>query len=152
MTRETGEDSQTTVRLARLGDARRVATLCHQLGYPVSQEEAQRRLKCIQQDERHAVYVAELVDGYVIGWVHVYLRMLLLANQHAEVGGLVVDENHRGRGIGRILMQHAEQWARGQGCETIYVRSNVVLERAHIFYRGIGYDNIKSQRTFLKVL
>jgi len=87
-----------------------------------------------------------------VGWVHVYLRLLLLADLQAEVGGLVVDENHRGRGIGRILMQHAEQWARGQGCEAVCVRSNVVRERAHIFYQGIGYDNIKSQRTFLKVL
>jgi GNAT superfamily N-acetyltransferase len=152
MTREIGDSNQTTVRLARPEDAWRVATLCHQLGYSVSQEEAQRRLECIQQDERHAVYVAELADGCVVGWVHVYLRMLLLADLQAEVGGLVVDENHRGRGIGRILMQHAEQWARGQGCEAVCVRSNVVRERAHIFYQGIGYDNIKSQRTFLKVL
>jgi GNAT superfamily N-acetyltransferase len=78
--------------------------------------------------------------------------MLLVADLYAEVGGLVVDENHRGRGIGRILMQHAEQWARGRGCETVCVRSNVVRERAHVFYQGIGYDNIKTQRMFLKVL
>jgi len=33
------------IRLAGAGDARRIAVLCQQLGYPASREEVERRLR-----------------------------------------------------------------------------------------------------------
>jgi GNAT superfamily N-acetyltransferase len=54
----------------------------------------------------HGVYVAE-ADGALIGWVHVFVNYSLLADTPAEVAGLVVDENYRSRGVGRILMEKA---------------------------------------------
>jgi len=147
------EDSyQAAIRLASAGDAKRIAVLCQQLGYPASQEEVQRRLCQIQQDKRHAVYVAELPGGHVIGWVHVYVCQLLETDPQAEIGGLVVDEAHRRCGIGRLLMQHAEQWAREKECGTVHLRSNVVRKDAHVFYERIGYSSVKTQRVFRKVL
>jgi GNAT superfamily N-acetyltransferase len=68
------------------------------------------------------------------------------------LGGLVVDEGHRGRRIGRLLMETAEAWASARGCEALYVRSNVVRERAHRFYKEMGYDLIKQSCVFLKEL
>jgi GNAT superfamily N-acetyltransferase len=111
----------------------------------------QRRLSQIQQDEQHAVYVAEL-SGHVVGWVHVYVCKLLVADPQAEVGGLVVDENCRRYGVGRLLMQQAEQWTCEKGCWAVYLRSNVVREGAHAFYEGIGYSNVKTSMTFCKAL
>jgi GNAT superfamily N-acetyltransferase len=149
---ESCDDRQTTVRVARLDDAERIARLCQQLGYPVSSEEARRRLERIHQEDRHVVYVAELADGRIAGWVHVCARFLVVVDLHAEIGGLVVDEGYRGCGIGKLLMQHAEEWARGQGCWTVYLRSNVVRTGAHAFYEKIGYSVIKTSLTFHKAL
>jgi GNAT superfamily N-acetyltransferase len=125
--------------------------LCQQLGYPASQEEVQRRLNQIQQDDQHTVCGAEL-SGHVVGWVHVYVCQLLVADPQAEIGGLVVDEGHRRRGVGRLLMQQAEQWAREKGCWAVYLRSNVVREGAHAFYEGIGYSSAKTSMAFRKAL
>jgi len=70
--------------------------------------------------------------------------------RHAELGGVVVFAEQRGRGLGRLPMEQAEGWARDGGCEVAYVRSNVAHERAHRFYEGIGYEHIKTSRVFLK--
>jgi len=73
---------------------------------------------------------------------------MLLADLGAEIGGLVVEEGWRGSGIGRRLMQQAEQWAQEQGCWAMHVRSNILRERAHRFYERLGYQSIKTQRVF----
>lgn len=151
MTIEANDSSQATIRLARAGDAEHIAALCQQLGYPATQEDVQRRLNQIQQDEQHAVYVAEL-PGHVSGWVHVYVCQLIVADPQAEIGGLVVDEDYRRCGVGRLLMQQAEQWAREKGCWAVYLRSNVVRKDAHAFYEGIGYSNVKTSMAFRKAL
>jgi len=151
-TRETTRDDQLTVRPACIGDVARIAALSHQLGYPASSEEVQRRLNQVEAQERHAVYVAQLSDGNVVGWVHVYVCYLLEADPYAEIGGLVVDEACHGRGIGRLLLQRVEEWARGQGCRTVRVRSNVVREGAHAFYKRLDYRIVKTQAVFHKVL
>lgn len=152
MSIEPDNSNQTAVRLARAGDAERIAVLCQQLGYPASQEQVQRRLDQIQQNGGHALYVAEQSDGHVVGWVHVCVRQLVVADPQAEIGGLVVDEGYRCRGVGRLLMEQAERWARGKGCWAVYLRSNVVRKGAHLFYERIGYSNIKTSLVFQKAL
>jgi GNAT superfamily N-acetyltransferase len=145
-------DEVIDIRAATQVDVHRMAALCEQLGYPSTPEQVQRRLDQIQQDEDQAVFVAEGVGGQVVGWVQVFGRKLLVVDLHAELGGLVVDEGHRGRGVGGLLMEQAEDWARARGCEALYVRSNVIREGAHRFYEGIGYELIKTSRVFLKEL
>ncbi len=139
------------LRRARLSDAERLAALCDQLGYPSSPEEVRRRLRRLQGPD-HAVYVAEGEDGTVIGWIHIFLRPLLEEDLAAEIGGLVVDEAHRGRGIGHRLLERAERWARRHGSRAVVVRSNVTRLDAHRFYEKCGYREVKTQRVFRRAL
>ncbi|RLC64969.1 MAG: N-acetyltransferase [Chloroflexi bacterium] len=152
MSQDNSDHDRVTVRLASVGDSESITVLCHQLGYPTSREEMQQRLEQVLQDERHAVFVAELSDGRVAGWVHVHLRWLVIADLGAEIEGLVVDQSCRRRGIGRLLMQRAEEWARRRGCRAVQLRSNVIRKGAHVFYENIGYSIVKTQLTFRKVL
>jgi GNAT superfamily N-acetyltransferase len=145
-----GCDEEVVLRTAIPQDADQLALLSGQLGYPVTPEQTGRRLEAIQGDESHAVFVAEGAGGRVIGWVHVFVRQLLSVGRHAELGGIVVLAEQRGHGLGRLLMEQAEGWARDRGCEVVYVRSNMNRERAHRFYEGIGYEQIKTSRVFLK--
>jgi len=145
---EPDNSDQTTIRLASAADVGRIAVLCQQLGYPASQEQVQRRLHQIQQDESHAVYVAEQSDGHIVGWVHVYVCQLVVTDPQTEIGGLVVDEGYHRRGVGRLLMEQAERWAREKGCWAVHLRSNIVRKGAHVFYERIGYSNVKTSRVF----
>jgi GNAT superfamily N-acetyltransferase len=140
------------VRQFRSDDVGSVAGLSEQLGYPASIEETKRRLTGIETDPAHAVYVAELSAGEVVGWVHVYACDLIVAERQAMVGGLVIDERVRRRGIGRLLMEKAERWARQHRCLSISLRTNVIRNDAHEFYKRIGYQRVKTQHKFQKQL
>ncbi len=141
-----------TLRPAQPDDAEAVSRLCDQLGYPASEEEVRRRLVALGQDEEHVVLVAETRDGAVCGWMHAYIRKLVVRDPHIEIGGLVVDEAQRGKGAGRLLMAEAERWAQDRGCRGVYLRSNVKREEAHRFYEEIGYRRLKTSFTLAKDL
>jgi len=119
--------------------------LCGQLWYPTNVAKVGQRLQQIQTDGQHCVYVADLPDGTVVGWIYVYLIRSLLDDPHAEIGGLIVDEGYRGQKIGERLLKQAEQWAREHGCYAVSVHSNVIRKDAHRFYERLGYRVVKTQ-------
>jgi GNAT superfamily N-acetyltransferase len=140
-----------TIRPATVDDAENIARLSTQLGYPSTTEQTVQRLLKVNERGGHAIYVAE-TGGVVVGWVHVFVSCSVVTDTSAEIGGLVVNETHRGRGIGRMLMQQAEHWAREHGCRSVQLRSNVLRSRAHSSYERLGYQVIKSQKAFRKEL
>lgn len=54
-----------------------------------------------------------------------------MTDLQAAIGGLIVDGGVRGCGIGRRLIQYAEQWAVTQGCTSVLIRSNIIRQDAH---------------------
>lgn len=133
-------------------DARAVARLCAELGYPASEEQIRHRFRALDGADDHELLVAHNDDGEVAGWVHVHVPRLLLADREAEILGLVVAGSRRGEGVGRLLMAEAERWAAKKGCGEVRLRSNVVREDAHRFYEGIGYGVHATSLVFYKTL
>lgn len=160
------------VRAATLADAADMARLSGQLGYPATPEEVAHRLRQIDGDAQHAVYLAEfaggelpgpgisaartsstdVVAGPVIGWIHVHVCHGLVSDSWLEIAGLVIDECHRGHGVGRVLMMQAEQWARDNACREVRLRSNIIRAGAHVFYEKLDYEMFKTQKAFRKIL
>jgi len=145
-------DADITVRPAESVDTAAIARLCGQLGYPSTVEDVDRRLGGARRDADSAVFVADSMRGGVVGWVHARALHLLTRDACAEIAGLVVEEGRRGRGIGGRLMAAAEEWARQQGFSTLRLRSNVVRDEAHAFYRERGYASSKTSLLFTKTL
>ena len=129
----------------RRDDAGAVANLATQLGYPSREVQLAERIAQVQGREEAAAMVAEDA-GNVVAWVHVELRRTLVADQHAQVMALVVDERCRGRGIGAALMAEAERWARKR------VAARTTREEARRFYERQGYRLTKTSNWFEKEL
>ena len=91
-------------------------------------------------------------DKKVIGWIQGEEREILAIGRYCEVVGLVVNEAHRGAGIGRRLMEAVEQWAAAHGLEQVSLRSNIVRPESHAFYEKIGYTRFKTQHAYRKRL
>jgi N-acetylglutamate synthase-like GNAT family acetyltransferase len=140
-----------TVRPAKLSDAAALAKLATELGYPSTTRQVEQRMNAVRRDSKHFVLVAESA-GSVVGWAHAYLCCLIESDLHAELGGLVVDEAHRDRGVGGELLEKVEEWARQKGCSAVTVRSNITRTAAHKFYAARGYAQIKTQLAFRKPL
>jgi GNAT superfamily N-acetyltransferase len=98
----------------------------------------------------HAVFVAE--GDKVIGWIDVGLVFHLQSGTRAEIGGLVVSSESRSQGVGRLLLQRAEQWAREKGMTRLLLRSNVKRNDAHRFYLREQYTQVKTSAVFEKNL
>jgi GNAT superfamily N-acetyltransferase len=142
------------IRRARRGDAKRIAQLSGELGYPATAAQVATRLRKLKPTSKHAVFVAESPGAAtgLIGWVHVSVSHLLESDMRAEVNGLIVAEGQRSAGAGAKLLEAAEEWARKRSCRGMNVRSNVIRERAHGFYERNGYEHYKTQKAFRKAL
>jgi GNAT superfamily N-acetyltransferase len=140
------------IRRARAEDAERLADLATQLGYPSTPAQMIERLDPLLGEKEHGILVAEDPKDGVVGWIHVYVHRGIEMEPRAELSGLVVDERHRSAGVGEALIQAVEAWARDRGCRSVGLRSNVIRERAHAFYRRLGYRQIKTQHAFRKEL
>ncbi|HEX7152173.1 MAG TPA: GNAT family N-acetyltransferase [Thermoanaerobaculia bacterium] len=138
------------VRRADSNDADAVARLMTQLGYPQDAATALRRLSAMEGSDAHITLLADDA-GTVLGCIHVFAAQRL-ESDFAEIGALVVDENARGRKVGRMLVEAAAEWAAAQGWPQLRVRSNVVRDDAHRFYEGAGFSRAKSQHVFIRTL
>jgi GNAT superfamily N-acetyltransferase len=133
-------------------DAAGAARLATQLGYPSTPVQIERRFQALGESPDARVLIAEGPDGAILGWIHVFGKRLLVSDPYAEIGGLVVDEAARGRGVGSALMASAEAWARERRYEVVSVPSNVIRVEAHEFYKSRGYQVLKSQYKLRKRL
>ena len=106
-------------------------------------EQKQRRAltEILADASRGRVYVAREA-GRVVG-----MCSLLFTVSTAEGGraawleDLVVRPDRRGRGIGRMLLEHAIGRARADGVLRITLLSDADNERAHALYRELGFTH-----------
>ncbi|HEX3130219.1 MAG TPA: GNAT family N-acetyltransferase [Thermoanaerobaculia bacterium] len=132
------------IREAILSDVTALADLATQLGYPSNPEQMAVRLEMLAGRAGNGILVAEDESG-VVGWLHVSGMYFLESPAFAEVLGLIVDKEHRGRSIGKQLLDGAVRWAAEHGYDRLRVRSNVIREDAHRFYEREGFRKIKTQ-------
>jgi len=133
---------------ATVHDADPLAMLSGELGYPSTSAQIASRLDALPED--HRVWVAREEGGRVVGWIHAYVARHLVLDPYVEIGGLVVGEGARGRGIGPRLIEQACAWARALGCDRVGVHSNVVRTDAHRFYEREGFVLEKRQGVFTR--
>jgi GNAT superfamily N-acetyltransferase len=144
--------NEIVIRPATPDDAAAIGRLAAQLGYTVLESDVNRRLAELVRQTDHEVYVAAAPGKEMVGWIHLYIDHSLLHGPLVALGGIVVDEAYRGKGIGHRLMEQAETWGRARGCTAVYLKSNVIRHEAHAFYESMGYRNVKTQYAFRKAL
>ena len=129
------------VRTAMAGDAAGVAALIEILGYPCTPDEAIERLRAVAAEPDQTLLVADR-GGSLCGLLGLNLMYYLpLGARTCRITALVVAPAHQREGIGRELLQAAENWARQAGAARIEVTSAKHRNQAHAFYRSCGYSD-----------
>ncbi|HEY5628054.1 MAG TPA: GNAT family N-acetyltransferase [Candidatus Limnocylindrales bacterium] len=132
-------EANVTVRPATPDDAERLASLLTDEGYPAGSSDLAARI------ERYAslgsqVLVAEAA-GDVVGFVTVLvLPRFEVDDLFARVTSLVVDAGVRERGIGRLLMQAAEDQAKAAGAAWLEVTAGHHRPDARRLFESLGFD------------
>ena len=142
--------SELILRAIAPGDAAAVSALTSQLGYSRTPAGILDWIQSLRSHPRSQVAFVACLDGQVAGWIDVCIERHLQSAPYALIGGLVVQDGHRSRGIGRALCLRAEEWAWEQGVDTLRVTSRSTRADAHRFYLRDGYTQIKTSLVFEK--
>jgi GNAT superfamily N-acetyltransferase len=139
---------QGEIRQAEAGDVDEVAGLAAALAmsFEFSASRLRENYPSLLAEDGACLLLAVDGDqsvGYLLGFRH----LTFYANGPVGwVEEIVVRDQERGGGIGRILMSAFEQWAAAQGCALVALATR----RAAPFYRNLGYE--ESATYFRKVL
>ena len=137
------------IREAQPDDAGQLVSLIELLPHKVTTEGVRGRIEQITVNDFPQLVAVE--GGAVIGLCG--LHRMTAIHREKPVGRitiLVVAEAARGRGVGRQLVEAAEERFGSVGCSMIELTSNDWLVEAHRFYRNIGYE--QTSKRFAKQL
>jgi ribosomal protein S18 acetylase RimI-like enzyme len=152
-----GENASVLVRRATVEDAEAVTALhgylqrmhteVHPDIFTVFDPEMTRpHFEAMLASDDAFIWVAE-IEGEAVGyaWANLMHREAtdLAHEQHAlHVQALAVAPQARGGGVGRALMQAAEDYARSLGLASVSLHTWVFNTGAHDFYERLGYERL----------
>jgi GNAT superfamily N-acetyltransferase len=137
------------IRDAKPSDAQRLVELIQELGHEITGKQVRKNLAALKKSGETPLVAA--LDKRVVGMCGISRRVVI--HRPAPLGritALVVAKEAQGEGIGRMLVNAAEEWMRKKGCQLVEVTSNDRRAAAHAFYRHLGYE--RSSIRFFKKL
>lgn len=161
------EDSQTNAVRIRSAEGGDVEALCalygefhefHVRGVPdrlaglpgrdsTEERRLRNRLGELMAGPDSTIFVAER-DGQVIGLAEVYVRddepvPARIARRFGYVQSMVVARAHRRAGVGRLLLNAAESWARARGADEMRLDTWEFSGGPLEFYERCGYRTLR---------
>lgn len=111
-------------------------------------------LKQIFADASTPVFVDVDEKGHVLGYcfcvIHDNTQSLHLQRiKTLYIDDLCVDENARGKGVGKRLYEYIVEYARQQGCHNLTLNVRECNRNALGFYRRMG---LNTQKTYLETI
>lgn len=140
-----------TIRGATNEDVDGINVLSKELGYESDVEDTRKRLEYLLRKPLHRIFVAE-TGGQVVGYITFEHYEIVYYEPGINITALVVKAEHRKKGIGKLLLDAAENYARENGLAYVRLNSGSQRVEAHEFYRNNGYDSEKDQKRFVKDL
>jgi N-acetylglutamate synthase-like GNAT family acetyltransferase len=139
-----------SIREARGADAVAVATLYRSFVSSPHITVREDRLETIASDPHNFIFVCE-ADEVVCGTAFLTLCLdAMFGNQpYGVLENVIVNEAWRGKGIGSLLFEHAEEVCRIHDCSKIILLSTATREPAHRFFEQQGFSS-SNKRGFIK--
>jgi len=78
--------------------------------------------------------VAGYVDDKIVAVSGYWIARMLYCGRYLQVSNFVVDENFRGRGVGKKILNYLENKARNLGCDKVVLDSYTENKKSHSLY------------------
>ena len=130
------------IREAELTDIIALTELMNELGYATAMDEMKTRFENIKNQKDYKTFIAT-DDTEILGMVGLSTNYSYEQNgTYVRVLALVTRSKFRKKGIGKKLMDVAENWAREIGANKVLLNCGNREEReiAQVFYKNIGYQ------------
>ena len=87
-----------------------------------------------------AIYVAEDENGKSVGFIHLETEIDYFTGEKlGYIAAIAVDKAFEGKGIGKSLLQTAEEWTRQRGYKLMWLYVFSGNTRAKALYKKLGY-------------
>lgn len=140
------------IRECRLSDCNDIYELNkNEMGYDYPCEDTYKKLMKLIKSESDKIFVA-VSDNKTIGYIHINDYESVYAPPMKNIMGIAVAEKYKRQGIGRKLMNEAENWAKNTGAYAIRLVSGAERKGAHEFYYSCGFEKTKEQLNLKKKL
>ncbi len=127
------------IRDAKALDAPQLAVLIGELGPKIDAKQVRKNLALLKKSGDTPLVA--LLGKDLVGLCGVGRRVAIHPNAPlGRITVLVVAKEAQGHGIGRKLVEAAEDWMRKRGCHLVEVTSNDRRAEAHAFYRHMGFE------------
>ena len=152
-----------TIRKANQEDIKRVIELLHQVNMvhhvlrpdlfkPHTTKYNEQELTSLLKDENKPIFV--YVDGIVLGYAFCQVsevkdNQLLEDIKTLYIDDICVDENARGKHIGKALYEHVRNYAESIGCNNITLNVWEGNDPAWHFYKDMG---MQVQKTTMEII
>ena len=137
------------IRRASYKDVDQLLNLMCDLGYPSKQDVIMKNLAEYKSSDAYEVLVAEH-QGQIMGCISLHVMKLFhTAGNSGRITSLVVSSENRGKGIGRALVNAADQYFKNKGCIKAEITSSDHRKEAHFLYQSEGF--VMDERRFIKV-
>lgn len=141
---------EVNIRPAVPGDCEALSQLNREeMGYDYPPEQTREKLLKLLKNSGDKILVAQY-EGKLAGYLHLCDYDLLYADPLKNVMGIAVSADCRRMGIGRLLLEAGEKWAKETGAAGVRLNSGETRTGAHAFYRAMGYESHKKQLNFKK--
>lgn len=138
------------IRECKLSDYIRIYELNkNAFGYEYPFDQTKARISKILPRPTDKLYVA-CFDEKVVGYIHGSDYECTYSDSLKNILAIAVDEEYRGKGIGKALLCAVEDWAKKDGCCGVRLVSGFNRMGAHEFYLHCGYIERKQQKNFIK--
>ncbi len=144
------QNDNTTLRTVRVEDAMEVLSIQRDVigegeyfinipeEFDKTNEQQREWIEKVLKNDRDTMIVAE-VDGKVVGWV-VFISQERKRMSHTGSFGIMIDEQYRDRGIGRLLLQEMITWAEHNPLiEKVSLGVFSTNHRAIALYKSMGF-------------
>ena len=151
------------VRKANKEDIKRIIELLHQVNMvhymlrpdlfkPYTTKYSAQELASLLEDESKPIFVCD--DGTVLGYAFCQVseildNQLLKDIKTLYIDDICVDENARGKHVGKALYEYVRNYARSIGCNNITLNVWEGNDAAYHFYEKMG---MQVQKTTMEVI
>lgn len=101
-------------------------------------------------NDNQAVLLVAILDGELIGLAEAYIKQAsespaVVQRKYALLQSLMIMERKRNLGVGKLLVQAVELWAREHGISEMETEVWIFSKGPLAFYEGLGYSTFKQR-------
>lgn len=117
----------------------------------LSKDQLEDKILDVLNHDDEKIFLA-VCDDEVIGYIYVNIYDVLYQEPIANIVSFILNMNKKHNGVGKTLIEAAENWAKDKGIKKARIVSDVNRTHGHSLFKKLGYVINETDFEFKKAL